>query len=147
MIARALTAIVLALLVSPSRAADNVSTQVVTTPTIGAQFQVIERTAAARWGLTVEKYRRYQELLQGVTGSLADARISPIEVLGIFARTELERSKYAELFARLSFDYIARALEFEAAYQKAAHRLFPDAKVVEVPAVKTTDPAAKGARH
>lgn len=97
------------------------------------QFDSAERSAAQHWGLTVEDYRRYQALMKGVRGALSDPRISPVEVLGIHARDEAERRKYAEMFARLMADDTQRVLQFQLEYDRAFRRLNPKLAVLDLP--------------
>ena len=42
---------------------------------------------ADQWGLTETEYQRYRDLMTGPRGSLSDPTITPIEVLGIEARS------------------------------------------------------------
>ncbi|MEW8057076.1 MAG: TIGR03759 family integrating conjugative element protein, partial [Candidatus Thiodiazotropha sp.] len=51
---------------------------------------------ARLWGLSETEWRRYKQLMQGIRGSISPATISPIEVLGIHARDDAERQRYAE---------------------------------------------------
>ncbi len=81
---------------------------------------------ASEWGITDVEWRRYQDLMGGIRGSLSVSGISPVEVLGIHARSEQERRRYAELWARLRHEDAQRVLAFERAYQDAARRLFPE---------------------
>jgi len=60
----------------------------------------LPRTDIARaqaWGISETEWRRYASLMQGIRGSLSPEIISPLEVLGIHARDEAERRRYAEL--------------------------------------------------
>jgi len=91
-----------------------------------AQSSAAAVSRAREWGITEAEWRRYQELMGGIRGSLSVAGISPVEVLGIHARNEEERRRYAELWARLRHDDAQRVLAFERAYQDAARRLFPE---------------------
>lgn len=92
------------------------------TPT---QADTADHTAARYWGLTLDDYRRYQALMKGVRGAISDPRISPIEVLGIHARDDAERRKYAEMFARLMAEDTQRVLQFQLEYDRAFRRLHP----------------------
>jgi integrating conjugative element protein (TIGR03759 family) len=89
------------------------------------QMDSADHSAARHWGLTIEDYRRYQALMKGVRGALSDPRISPIEVLGIHARDDAERRKYAEMFARLMAEDTQRVLQFQMEYDRAFRRLHP----------------------
>lgn len=83
------------------------------------------RSRAKEWGISEAEWARYQELMTGIRGSLSVPGISPVEVLGIHARNDDERRRYAELWARLRHEDAARVLAFERAYQEAARRLYP----------------------
>lgn len=58
--------------------------------------------------------------------------ISPIEVLGIHARDEAERQRYAESWARAMREDAGRILAFQQAYDAAGRRLYPDAPLIDV---------------
>jgi integrating conjugative element protein (TIGR03759 family) len=76
------------------------------------------------WGLSETEWRRYTQLMQGVRGSISPATISPIEVLGIHARDEDERRRYAELWARAMREDAERILAFQRAYDEAGKHLY-----------------------
>ena len=119
-------AILVALHVAVVQAQTRTSTTSATTAQ-AAQTQVdsADHTAARYWGLTIDDYRRYQALMKGVRGAISDPRISPIEVLGIHARDDAERRKYAEMFARLMAEDTQRVLQFQLEYDRAFRRLHP----------------------
>ena len=68
----------------------------VTTP-----LSPVEKTRAEAWDLSDIEWQRYRALMEGIRGSISPATLSPIEVLGIHARDEGERRRYAERWARL----------------------------------------------
>ena len=53
---------------------------------------------ARLWGLDLTEIQRARQLMAGPRGAFSVANISPVEVLGIHARTPAERDRYAELF-------------------------------------------------
>ena len=57
---------------------------------------------AAIWKLTVPEIQRARLLMQGPRGAFSSPNLSPIEALGIHARTDAERTRYARLFAEFS---------------------------------------------
>lgn len=81
---------------------------------------------AKQWGISVEEYERYELLMKGPRGSISAPNISPIEVLGIHARTPTEQKHYAEQFAILMKEDHKRVWQFSKVYQQAFQRLFPD---------------------
>jgi integrating conjugative element protein (TIGR03759 family) len=96
------------------------------------QADATDKSAAQYWGLGIEDYRRYQALMKGMRGSLSDPRISPLEVLGIHARDDAERRRYAEAYARVIADDTQRVLAFQREYEAAFHRLFPNLPAVDL---------------
>lgn len=73
----------------------------------------------SEWGVTETEYSRYQSLMKGVRGSVSPSTISPIEVLGIHARTPAEREKYARMWADIMDRDTQQVLAFQVAYNKA----------------------------
>ena len=89
---------------------------------IDTEVGAVERTdldEAALWGLSTEEWHRHLELRQGIRGSLSTEGISPIEVLGIHARTDSERRHYARIWAQMMIEDADRVLKFQKAYDQA----------------------------
>ena len=84
------------------------------------------------WDLSETEWRRYKQLMQGVRGSISPATLSPIEVLGIHARDEAERQRYAEIWARAMHEDVDRILAFQRAYDAAGKRLYPNELLIDV---------------
>lgn len=91
-----------------------------------------EQVRADLWTLTPIEWQRYQILMQGIRGSISPATISPIEVLGIHARDEAERRRYAERWAQAMREDVDRILAFQQAYDAAAKRLYSDEPLIDV---------------
>ncbi|MGR9052273.1 MAG: TIGR03759 family integrating conjugative element protein [Gammaproteobacteria bacterium] len=91
------------------------------------EFRYTEQDEVRRnqWSLTKEEWVRYKTLMQGVRGSISPSNVSPIEVLGTHARTEEERRKYAEIWARIQHEDAERVIAFMQAYAKAYTKLYP----------------------
>ncbi len=89
-------------------------------------------TRAHTWDLSETEWRRYQNLMQGIRGSISPSTISPIEVLGIHARDEAERQRYAEAWARAMHEDVGRILAFQRAYDAAGKRLYPNELLIDV---------------
>ena len=87
---------------------------------------------ARLWGLSETEWRRYKQLMQGIRGSISPSTISPIEVLGIHARDDAERQRYAEVWARAMYEDAGRILAFQRAYDAAAKRLYPNVSLIDV---------------
>ena len=90
-----------------------------------------DRLLAQIWGLTEEEMERAKVLLQGPRKAFSVENLSPIEALGIHARTDAERRKYAEKFARAFHDDVQRSLAWQTAYTEAMNRLYPNEPVIK----------------
>ena len=84
------------------------------------------------WDLSEIEWHRYQQLMQGIRGSISPSTISPIEVLGIHARDEAERKTYAESWVRAMREDVGRILAFQRAYDAAGKRLYPNELMIDV---------------
>lgn len=84
------------------------------------------------WQLSEQEWNRYEELMQGIRGRLSHPNISPIEVLGIHARSDTERIHYARIWARMMREDAVRVLEFQRAYDTAAQELNDDEPLIDV---------------
>ena len=91
-----------------------------------------EQVRARTWNLSETEWRRYRELMQGIRGSISPETISPIEVLGIHARDEADRQRYAEVWARAMREDVDRILAFQRAYDAAGKRLYPNEPLIDV---------------
>ena len=69
--------------------------------------------------------------MAGIRGSLSQPAISPLEVLGIHARDEAERKKYARQFAEAMRQDTERVLAFQREYQQAWAELNPSGLMVD----------------
>ena len=78
------------------------------------------------WGLSETEWHRYRHLMQGIRGSVSPSTISPLEVLGIHARDDEERQRYAEAWVRAMREDVDRILAFQRAYDAAGKRLYPN---------------------
>ena len=93
---------------------------------------------ADEWGLDESEWQRYQTLMQGVRGCVSPATLSPLEVLGIHARSADERRRYAERWAVMMRDDAERILAFQQAYDDAHRRLFPNGLMIDPDVVTST---------
>ena len=90
-----------------------------------------ERARAQSWGLSESEWQRYRSLLHGIRGTISPATLSPLEVLGIHARDDAERTRYAEQWAIAMRDDAERILAFQRAYDEANRRLFPNTPLID----------------
>ncbi|MCP4212041.1 MAG: TIGR03759 family integrating conjugative element protein, partial [Halieaceae bacterium] len=103
-----------------------------TSSTAASALSATELARAHLWDLSEVEWRRYKQLMQGVRGSISPSTISPIEVLGIHARDEAERQRYAEAWARAMHEDVDRILAFQRAYDAAGKRLYPNELLIDV---------------
>jgi integrating conjugative element protein (TIGR03759 family) len=113
----------------PSQGIQTSRTETVRTDQTKLSPSDISRAQA--WGLTETEWRRYETLMQGIRSSVSPATISPLEVLGIHARDEAERRRFAELWAQAMWEDAERILAFQRAYVEAGRRLFPGVLLID----------------
>lgn len=92
----------------------------------------------SEWGLTEQDWTRYEELKNGPQG-IWSPNLDPLTMLGIEARTENERNRYAELLARKEFERNEKILAFQLAYDQAFTRLYPNILPFRVDEYSKTD--------
>ena len=83
------------------------------------------------YGLNEDEWRRYQTLLSGPRG-LGRPTLDPIMELGITARNDAERRRYAEIAARLERARVEGELAFDRAYDEAWDRLYPNESLINM---------------
>lgn len=104
--------------------------------------QRLDTSSPAReWGLTSEEWARYQRLMEGPLGVYSPG-LDPLTALGIEARDEAERRRYAELQVLAEARRAEKLLVYQRAYDAAWQRLFPGLQPVMSPAAVTTTPIA-----
>lgn len=85
---------------------------------------------ATLWGLSVEEWERYESIMSGPRGTWSPG-MDPVMVLGIHARTEEERRRYAEIYARQEYARVEEELAFQKAYSEAFRTLYPVAPFLD----------------
>ena len=131
------TALGLVLVISVPVYADNVASTL--TIETGKETSTSERSVlsdsewvrARTWNLSEVEWQRYQQLMQGIRDSISPETISPIEVLGIHARDQAERQRYAERWAQTMHEDAERILAFQHAYDEAMRRLYPGKYLID----------------
>lgn len=87
---------------------------------------------ARDWGLRTEEWARYRELMQGSLG-IHSPNLDPLTALGIEARSDEERRRYAELQVQVEARRVEKTLAYQRAYDEAWRRLAPGAQRVNLP--------------
>lgn len=86
---------------------------------------------ASVWELTIDEEKRYVQLMQNRSGIYYEGlHQTPIDILGINARDESERTHFAELAARQEAQKVAKNIAWNNAFYKAYNELFKDVPVV-----------------
>lgn len=107
-----------------------------------AEAELDERLARD-WGLQPEEWARYRQLMQGPLG-MYSPNLDPLTALGIEARTDQERRRYAELQVQAEARRTEKLLAYQRAYDDAWKRLYPTLQPV-VLADAGNIPATSGA--
>ena len=86
----------------------------------------------SHWQLDSKELERVEVLREGFRQYISDRQISPLEILGIHARTDVERSRYARRWAQLMIDDAERVLAFQRAYDTAVREVLADQPLIEL---------------
>lgn len=92
-------------------------------------------SVAKQFDLTSEEWTRYELIMKGPRGYWSP-NLDPLTALGVEARTEAERRRYAELQVRLEVARTERELAYQRAYDEAFLRLFPSLMPVQMGTLK-----------
>ena len=124
--------------------------QPATTPARNAQSQerplaarVLDDRVATEWGLQPQEWARYRELMDGPLG-IYSPNLDPLSALGIEARTDEERRRYAELQVQVEARRVEKLLAYQRAYDEAWQRLNPGMQRVNLPDDKPVAGATRG---
>ena len=124
--------------------------QPATAPARNAQSQerpLVTRTPGDQvesgWGLQPQEWTRYRELMDGPLG-IYSPNLDPLSALGIEARTDEERRRYAELQVQIEARRVEKLLAYQRAYDEAWQRLNPDMQRVNLPDDKPSAGAVRG---
>lgn len=106
----------------------------------------IERLrSSGQWDLDDAEWQRFETLMNGPRG-LWTPNLDPVWVLGINARSDAERRRYAEMAVERERARAARELAFQRAYDRAWDRLYPDRKIVDVDPLNSSGQPASSTR-
>ena len=97
---------------------------------------------ARDWGLQPQEWARYQELMKGPLG-IQSPNLDPLSALGIEARTDEERRRYAELQVQVEARRVEKLLAYQRAYDEAWQRLNPGMQRVNLPDDKPSAAAVR----
>jgi integrating conjugative element protein (TIGR03759 family) len=103
----------------------------------------LDERRAKDWGLRLEEWARYRQLMQGPLG-IYSPDLDPLTALGIEARSDEERNRYAELQVQAESRRVDKTLAYQRAYDAAWKRLHPGQQRVNLPGARTPDAGSKG---
>lgn len=122
---RAVVVIVLAAAgVAPVTAQSVSSSTAVPTREQRSTIQRSDEHQAREWGLTVQDWARYREVMQGPLGTYSP-NLDPLTALGIESRSDEERRRYAELQVQAEARRTEKLLAYQRAYDAAWQRRYP----------------------
>lgn len=84
------------------------------------------------WNLSELEWERVANLKEGIRGTLSIENISPVEILGIHARNEHDRRRYAELWAKIVYEDTQRILAFQHAFDAAMRELTQGQNMIDL---------------
>ncbi|QDI03798.1 TIGR03759 family integrating conjugative element protein [Xanthomonas cerealis pv. cerealis] len=96
------------------------------------QERPLDDHMARDWGLQPQEWARYQELMKGPLG-IQSPNVDPLTALGIEARSDEERRRYAELQVQVEARRVEKLLAYQRAYDEAWQRLNPGMQRVNLP--------------
>lgn len=103
----------------------------------------LDERLARDWGLRPEEWTRYRQLMQGPLG-IYSPNLDPLTALGIEARSDEERNRYAELQVQAESRRVGKMLAYQRAYDAAWQRLFPGQQRVTLPGARAPGFGNKG---
>lgn len=101
-------------------------------------------TQAKDWNLTDAEWAEYLALMHGPAGYYY-LQLTPPEVLGYYAKNDMEMRHYAETYVRLEHEKVERELKFDKAFHEAAIRIYADEPIIKPFDVTPYTPIPKNA--
>ncbi|MCI4235303.1 TIGR03759 family integrating conjugative element protein [Dickeya dianthicola] len=127
---RQMTLLIAATLTMSAMAQPPTTTQSRIVPVQGEQHR--DERLAQEWGLKADEWQRYSELMEGPIGTYSP-NLDPLSALGIEARSDEERQRYAELQVKAEARRVEKLLAYQRAYDEAWQRLNPGMQRVSLP--------------
>lgn len=94
--------------------------------------ETIIKEKAQFWGLTVEEWYKFEAINETGARGYWSPNLDPLTTLGVEAKTQEERERYAILLAKKEFERTTKELEFQRTYNQVFKRLYPDVLPVEL---------------
>lgn len=87
-----------------------------------------------KWQVTKEEYITYYELMQNPVLAKRYSHMEPVEALGIEAKTEQERMRFARMAVKSQYERAEKELAFQKAFDKALIEEYPNTLPFELSA-------------
>jgi integrating conjugative element protein (TIGR03759 family) len=100
-----------------------------TTPQVTEQQRIAQ--SATSFGVTTQEWTRYESIMQG-EGKYHWSDADPVLVLGMYAKSESERRRYAEMMAKKEHALQEKFIAFNREYLKAFERLYGNEKILDM---------------
>lgn len=95
------------------------------------QLNEVQKQEAKAWGLNESEEKRYLQLMQSRSSVYyKDLRMTPVDILGLNARDDIEREHFAKLATLQEAQKVAQNIAWNNAFYKAYNQLFKDIPVV-----------------
>ncbi|WP_285374218.1 TIGR03759 family integrating conjugative element protein [Pseudomonas sp. lyk4-TYG-107] len=91
---------------------------------------------AQQWGLKEEELFRFKELMSGPLGTYSP-NLDPLSALGIEARTDAERLRYAQLQVEAEATRVEKLLVYQRAYDTAWKERYPGLALMNSPPINS----------
>lgn len=89
------------------------------------KMSALDVAKARAWGLTNKDWGRYKKLMATTGREILSPKIDPITLLGVEARTESERIRYAKLFNQFETSRTVKEIAFASAQAADLKRMNP----------------------
>ncbi len=103
----------------------------------------LDDRVARDWGLQPQEWARYKELMEGPLG-IHSPNLDPLSALGIEARSDEERRRYAEMQVQVEARRVEKLLAYQRAYDEAWQRLNPGMQRVNIPDAMPATASVRG---
>ncbi len=130
-------------LVASAQTAPVTNSRTAQSPMQNSIDTALDERQAKDWGLRPEEWARYRQLMQGPLG-IYSPNLDPLTALGIEARSDEERSRYAELQVQAESRRVGKELAYQRAYDAAWKRLYPSQQRVNLPGAQAPSAGNKG---
>lgn len=102
-----------------------------------ASLEPADEQQAKDWELQTDEWVRYRNLMKGPLG-VYSPDLDPLTALGIEARSEDERRRYAELQVQVEARRVEKLLAYQRAYDDAWKRLYPTLQPISLSDTNTS---------